>query len=684
MSEVPPAYTTAQAAQPEPTTTTTSASAQPPEYPSLNDPPPSYAFPQTFAIGSTRTNAPLVTSDQVKGHLTLLHAFATLKAQVEALGAGAKEEIPTMPDDKERRWAWFVGLAVERFERWCDSFGIGDTEKSAKEFLPPLDVLMVWHAYMLNPGWYAEDCTRVPALRHLGQISPILSISLSSPGLEAILFSDPAKARLESWLSRTDTLFDPLEDAQRNTTREIRCPKCRSSIKIFHMNTEGSGYLQQNFSVECPKASCKALPKITKTMLGMRKLAEDLARPSGTDQYRWSLAGTLRTAQTAADLARGKIVKDAVLSGARFKQPADATQEEWTVSIMEKNGYDAEQVYSAMALKMRAKGGNLCVICVCWVVWGRLIGKGLDRIKRIFSAYADGGMFSVDLVIRQGSFVTKMHDLHWTEPNFFDTKEDEVALQHAIARYHAFLDLITTSSVSFHVPTLDIDLAWHTHQLMGERYNTDCKTYVGRYIDHDDKVEEQTLASAFDITCRAWKDRFDLPYTHCGCPLPGQTIGQRLSRLVVSYTQKPSYLVPPPREDLLAGTHPSDHNAVFLFHRKHAGEAAQQRRREKFKKRQEREAQEAAKAAKGKGKGKVRSGEKGEKAGMTAEERRRADERAYGHDPAFLVPVPLYYGYGYGLGCAAYAGNVVYASNGGGIGGCAAVRVRFWTCGLFG
>ena len=31
----------------------------------------------------------------------------------------------------------------------------------------------------------------------------------------------------------------------------------------------------------------------------------------------------------------------------------------------------------------------------------------------------------------------KMFDLHWTEPGYFDNKEDEVALQHAIARYHA-------------------------------------------------------------------------------------------------------------------------------------------------------------------------------------------------------------------------------------------------------
>lgn len=147
----------------------------------------------------------------------------------------------------------------------------------------------------------------------------------------------------------------------------------------------------------------------------------------------------------------------------------------------------------------------------------------LIRIGRIISAYCNDRMFAVELVgavgnlfgdsftpkfsnvpkvLRQGSFVAKMHNLRWTEPRFFDNREDEVALQHAIARYHAFvhscvstpdfltslrihrfLDLMASSPESFFVPTLDIDLAWHTHQLMADQYNADCTKYVRRYID---------------------------------------------------------------------------------------------------------------------------------------------------------------------------------------------------------
>lgn len=55
-------------------------------------------------------------------------------------------------------------------------------------------------------------------------------------------------------------------------------------------------------------------------------------------------------------------------------------------------------------------------------------------------AYTDDRPFSLDFVgavIRQGSFVDKMHAFGWTEPTYFDDPVEEVVLVHAIARYHA-------------------------------------------------------------------------------------------------------------------------------------------------------------------------------------------------------------------------------------------------------
>ncbi|KZP09959.1 hypothetical protein FIBSPDRAFT_900099 [Athelia psychrophila] len=52
----------------------------------------------------------------------------------------------------------------DRFERWVKAMWYN---VAVGESLPPLNVAMVWHAYLLNPGWYSEDTTRIPELSGL-------------------------------------------------------------------------------------------------------------------------------------------------------------------------------------------------------------------------------------------------------------------------------------------------------------------------------------------------------------------------------------------------------------------------------------------------------------------------------------------------------------------------------------
>ena len=138
--------------------------ARPPVNPAVVDDragpaPPQYSFPQSFNIGTRRT-PPLVDSTQLKGHLALLRSFALLRSQVDELSGNAVIE------DKDRRWAWFVSLAVERwvivgrilktgsdcwlylvgslrFAIWCQKLTEADMITPAHEVLPPLDVIMV-------------------------------------------------------------------------------------------------------------------------------------------------------------------------------------------------------------------------------------------------------------------------------------------------------------------------------------------------------------------------------------------------------------------------------------------------------------------------------------------------------------------------------------------------------------
>jgi hypothetical protein len=80
------------------------------------------------------------------------------------------------------------------------------------------------------------------------------------------------------------------------------------------------------------------------------------------------------------------------------------------------------------------------------------------RLERIFSQYRFPGPFSVELtgaVMRQASFIGKMVALGWTDEQHF--AHDKTPLLRAIARYHAFLDLMTANTAATVVPTLVSD-----------------------------------------------------------------------------------------------------------------------------------------------------------------------------------------------------------------------------------
>lgn len=153
------------------------------------------------------------------------------------------------------------------------------------------------------------------------------------------------------------------------------------------------------------------------------------------------------------------------------------------------------------------------------------------------------------------------------------------------------------------------------------------------------------------------QQRFHVPYTHCGCPLPGDTIGQRLSRLkrrLSSASAAPNGLIPPHRLDALSATHASEHNCVQVEQHTGFTEAERKKRAEKVRKRRERD-EKAAKEGK-----------------LDVETFRRGDA----HAAAFLYPVP-FFAYVPLAACVAVAaaGAGAVCGGGGGTAACAVVRI---------
>jgi Glycine-rich domain-containing protein-like len=90
------------------------------------------------------------------------------------------------------------------------------------------------------------------------------------------------------------------------------------------------------------------------------------------------------------------------------------------------------------------------------------------------------------------------------------------ARRRAVIRYHKFILLMDRRSPAAGkalVPTLDIDLCWHTHQLFPTEYRNWCLEHVGRPINHDDTISKTNLAEGLRNTSLAWLKAYQDGYT---------------------------------------------------------------------------------------------------------------------------------------------------------------------------
>ncbi|KAF2468382.1 uncharacterized protein BDR25DRAFT_159839, partial [Lindgomyces ingoldianus] len=83
-----------------------------------------------------------------------------------------------------------------------------------------------------------------------------------------------------------------------------------------------------------------------------------------------------------------------------------------------------------------------------------------------------------------------MHNINWLHaPNTRDI------MQRLIVKYERFFSLFAQYPGKTVVPTLDVDLAWHTHQLSPPHYYAYSTRLTGgkTFVDHDDKIDESRL-----------------------------------------------------------------------------------------------------------------------------------------------------------------------------------------------
>jgi hypothetical protein len=118
----------------------------------------------------------------------------------------------------------------------------------------------------------------------------------------------------------------------------------------------------------------------------------------------------------------------------------------------------------------------------------------------------------VDAVQRQTSFVGKMEKQLWIR-----SPAVQGTLCRAIDRYSKFLKLSKLYPATMLVPTLDIDLAWHTHQCSPFQYEQGTVKMAGWLIYHNDKLQTETLNTGLAKTKDLYRIRFGQQYQVCNC-----------------------------------------------------------------------------------------------------------------------------------------------------------------------
>ncbi|KAI8167599.1 chloroperoxidase [Colletotrichum sp. SAR 10_70] len=124
-------------------------------------------------------------------------------------------------------------------------------------------------------------------------------------------------------------------------------------------------------------------------------------------------------------------------------------------------------------------------------------------------------LFSYDLsaaINRQFDFSTKMSRYAWLR-----SPTAEATLTQSVERYRNFFHLIGAHPGTVMVPTLDIDLVWHTHQLAPLRYRAYSKKMAGRLIDHDDEISADRLQELSTDMQSLWREEFGTEYHACLC-----------------------------------------------------------------------------------------------------------------------------------------------------------------------
>ncbi|THZ15344.1 hypothetical protein D6C89_09764, partial [Aureobasidium pullulans] len=513
-------------------------------------------------------------------HLKLLECFYRLKQNIagseglfgissdfvakldeiasHALPDGGNKDNEILALLAEKRWQVYVSRAVSRFAEWRNALEprydyytltratmskgqlLADRVKPEKakpilfdaENLPPVDVLMVWHSYMLNPRAYLEDCAREGRMRLWHTPMPWQAIA-DAINSESFVY-EVSKTGMIMFEEQTHLNWNNLEDSMETS---FQCPHCHSTNSIpwttcGRISKNDEDFQREQVPSYVKDVTYEAVRAQLSTCHGLADSDFNAVCNSCANQVTHD---SLRAGKFRSDLEK-LLDGDVLMPGNILGKDGLPSR---VGTTLDKTGYSlfafpSKLMNAGLARQILTfnQGSELRMASIRdsieeGILDRKLVSKArnthgwtLNRseslaTRRMMSRYWENSSpFALDLVgavVRQGSFVEKMHNIDWLHsPALPNT------MSRLILKYVRFIGIISKHS-KMAVPTLDVDLAWHTHQLNPSGYLQYTVAESRTFIDHDDKVAEAKLNDAFAETSKLYQKLYGEPYSECTC-----------------------------------------------------------------------------------------------------------------------------------------------------------------------
>ncbi|CAH2353604.1 hypothetical protein CLIB1423_11S03510 [[Candida] railenensis] len=378
--------------------------------------------------------------------------------------------------------------------------------------LPPLDVVLVWHAFLLNPKSFYDNCIR-NGLQDFALTSFPLDKIAGAIDWDTFEYCPDEKQRLgfHELMKNAGVVVEYEVDLKHLVTEKVCvfCPICFKLLStVPYTDALGHGFADKDFIAEFSRKECACYCEgfrgtiLSHDNLRKRQLVADVyvekkRLPCIYRYYSSVLKGEPNDEMhiNRIDYLVKKYLRESVVT--KIVQDKDSPLDNALRKLARGSATSKSQKRIILNTKYILRNYPQM----------NLIHATIPPMKHNVKISED----LVGCVLRQQKFVDKMNKIGW----LFSPVLKETLLETSI-RYTRFISmLITTDGIL--VPTLDIDLMWHTHLLSPFFYLDYCRKNGKNVVDHDDKIEEGKLTTRFEETSKIYKTRYGKEYSLCFC-----------------------------------------------------------------------------------------------------------------------------------------------------------------------